>query len=130
MRDTGNLPASGYYDQLIELRSDLDSLRTVKQPVITVQAGENQANGLSMLIAASGSLVDPQMQRTNLPPGSPAYMEGMIPYVTNDLGNFLDDPSLADFLDPRFFDSMSGFPVEQAQYEWGNANYFGDNSYQ
>jgi len=118
MRDAGNLPASGYYDQLLVLKGDFDSLKTkIRQPV-------SESDGLQMLLAASGS----QMSRS---PNTTAFGVG------DAGGAVLDDPFLQEFMQmPQpyvsfgvglgEFDPVSGLPVGQLQFDWENANLFGN----
>lgn len=134
MRETGNLVASGYYDQLVELKRDLDSLREKSKQRHPSQRNLAESNGLDMLLAATTSAGQQQMSRRNgtcinahTPGDGGAFGVG-------DAMGALDDPFLQDFLQQPYgswnqesYDSVPGLPSTQFQFDWENANLFGTN---
>jgi hypothetical protein len=56
MRDGGNIPAHDYYDQLMQLKSDLDhAAEQIRGNFTEPQNNGDQSNGLHLLVAASGT---------------------------------------------------------------------------
>lgn len=56
MRDGGNVPAHNYYEQLVQLKCDLDHAAEQIHGNFTVpQNNSDQSNGVHLLAAASGS---------------------------------------------------------------------------
>lgn len=117
MREAGNLPASGYHDQLLVLKADLDSLK---------DNGGNrnlsESNGLAMLLAASGS-VGEQSNNTAFGVGDAGA------------GAVLDDPFLQEFMQQPYgnwdtdqfdHDDPGTTATGQFQFDWENANLFGN----
>lgn len=125
MKDAGNLPASGSYDQLIELKTELDSLKT-----------RERSNGLQMLLAASTSVSGQPGPPNNHPhvlTPSSTFADVMAFGVGDGVGAVLDNPLLQDFLQQPYsnwpaepFDPVSGLPAGQFQFDWENANLFGN----
>jgi hypothetical protein len=132
MKEAGNIPAHGYYDQLIELRVDLEKFKAKanQQHQLMPAATHKEVNGLEMLLAASGSHNTealPRLSGTNTP-------KEIAMFGVGDAMGALDDPFLQDFLQQPFRDwpaegidplSTSAMPT-QLQFEWENANLFGN----
>lgn len=133
MKEAGNIPAHGYYDQLVELKSDLDSFKgKCKQPEsIPLTTNTKDTSGLDMLLAASGTFnndyVAPLSGGYNTPKEATVFGVG-------DAMGALDDPFLQDFLQQPYTnwpsDDFGGpgavVPSEQLQFDWENANLFGN----
>ncbi|KAH8595755.1 fungal-specific transcription factor domain-containing protein [Bisporella sp. PMI_857] len=131
MRETGNLPASGYYDQLVELKLDLDSLKQNSGEHQSSQPTTKGNNGLEMLLAASSSVHQGEQAHSNGATQTPA--SSGTAFGVGDAMGALDDPFLQDFLqqpygnwNPDSFDPVSGMPSTQFQFDWENANLYGN----
>lgn len=116
------------YDQLVELKVDLDSLKQTTKEVPATLNSAGEPNGLEMLLAASDS-VGHQPSRTHGIGHSPS--DGT--FGVGDAMGALDGPFLIDFLQQPYdtwnsnaFDPSSGLPVTQSQFDWENANLFGN----
>ena len=56
MRDGGNMPAHSYYEQLMQLKCDLDhAAEQIRRNFTMPQNSGDQSNGLHLLVAASGT---------------------------------------------------------------------------
>lgn len=102
MRDDGNVPASDYYDQLVQLEEDLKQACTRrKQKSNEIPASTNvNASGLDLLLQASGTDGSSQLSQ-NLALASHAGNESGPPsqhseYMTSN--DPLNDPFLSGFL--------------------------------
>ena len=116
------------YDQLVELKVDLDSVKQNTKDRQGSLTNTNEPNGLDILLAASDS-VGHQPPRTQGMGNSPS--DGT--FGVGDAMGALDGPFLLDFLQQPYdnwnensFDPTSGLPVTQSQFDWENANLFGN----
>lgn len=63
MRDDGNISAHNYYDQLMQLKDDLDhAVGNMDRNPTATYSGGHQSNGFQMRLAASGSDVGTEVQ--------------------------------------------------------------------
>ncbi len=139
MRDDGNVPANDYYEQLVQLRCDLNHAREQMRGAIEgSQNGATESNGLQLLLAASGSFNDAGPSTPGATRTDTTFGEG-IPFGAPgdfDTGAALDDPFLQDFLaqkqpyTPWAPDSIGPFPTGdpngQWNFDWEDANLFGN----
>ena len=116
------------YDQLVELKADLDSLHHQTNDQQSPLTSTTEPNGLEMLLAASDS-VGHQPAQTHGVVHSPS--DGT--FGVGDAMGALDGPFLLDFLQQPYeswnansFDPSSGMPAAQFQFDWENANLFGN----
>lgn len=100
MRDDGNVPASDYYEQLVQIEEDLKQAcaKRKKRSQLPPPSNHN-ANGLHLLLAASGTDNHPPTQST----AHPSQTGGIpIPPTINmgstSMGDALNDPFLSGFL--------------------------------
>lgn len=127
MREAGNIPAQGLSDQLMELRTDLETLKG-RQQKRSVVPPTTEANGLEMLLAATGSFDTNHMPRMS---GANTPRAGV--FGVGDAMGALDDPYLQDFLQQTYrewntddFDANTGDVISgPLQFDWENANMFG-----
>ena len=113
------------YDQLVELKVDLDSVKQNTKDRQGSLTNTNEPNGLDILLAASDS-VGHQPPRTQGMGNSPS--DGT--FGVCDAMGALDGASLLDFLHDNWnansFDPTSGLPVAQSQFDWEDANLYGN----
>lgn len=139
MRESGNLPASGCYDQLVELKTSLDSLISKSHPqkVRTASDLSSASNsGLRVLLAASDAVNSgPSISNAQALPASDQPPIHHTPHLRNNRGGegftafgvgvsmgALDDPFLQDFLQEPYggwagsgagavLDPLTGLPM-------------------
>ncbi len=117
MRDDGNIPAHNYYDQLIQLKDDLDhAVELMNTDFTTTQSDGDQNNGLQMLLAASSRDIGTEVHTTGR-----LLSEG---HSFGAFGNYYDtsavlnDPYIQDFLNSQqpyaqfLTDTAPSFPVD------------------
>lgn len=111
----------------MELKVDLDSLKDNKSGGNDNLTSTSEPNGLEMLLAASDS-VGHQPPRTGI-----VHSPSDGTFGVGDAMGALDGPFLLDFLQQPYdnwnensFDPTSGLPVTQSQFDWENANLFGN----
>ena len=134
MRDEGNMPAHDYYEQLVQLKNDLDQAKdnmigsTVMNPSVTAEE-----NGLQMLLAASGSVRNAENLEQNTQSDAAMIGGNFSASEIFDTGAALNNPPLLDFMTqqqlPWTADSSSAFSGGdfdvQWNFDWENANLYG-----
>jgi hypothetical protein len=131
MRDEGNMPAHDYYEQLVQLKSDLDRAKdqimgsTILSPGVTAED-----NGFQMLLAASGSVRNAENLERNATSSAAMIGGNFGASETFDTGAALNNPPLVDFMTlPWTADSSTAFPdgdfEVQWNFDWENANLYG-----
>jgi len=137
MRDDGNVPARSYYQQLIGLKTDIDRLREETKVLHeSSSSAPDGANGLQMLLAASGSFNVGHDAHPSSVSSSIMTNERLVPAMGDGLGvaAILDDPFLQDFLaqsgplgswTTEFEMDPPGNTTVQWSFDWEDANLFG-----
>lgn len=134
MRDEGNMPAHDYYEQLVQLKSDLNQAKdkmigsTILSPGVTAKE-----DGLQMLLAASGSGKNAENLEQNTSPGNAMIGGNFTASEIFDTGAALNNPPLLDFMTqqqlPWTTNSSTTFPggdfEAQWNFDWEDANLYG-----
>lgn len=99
MRDDGNMPAHNYYDQLLQLKFDLDhAVEQIDTNSEAIQSDSDQSNGLQMLLAASGSDIGTEARTTAGVLGEGQTFGAFGNYDTSEV---LNDPYIQNFLNQQ-----------------------------
>lgn len=139
MRDAGNMAAHDYYEQLNQLKSDLDHAREQMSGDLSgLQCGGDQSNGLQLPLAANDTFshVGSSAPGTTAAPMSEGtYFEDQASF---DMGSAFDDPFMQGWLNPfaqqqpfeLFMEEANSFPPSgdlNGQWipQWANASLAG-----
>lgn len=100
MRDDGNIPAHNYYDQLMQLKNDLDNaVEDMDRNFAVTKIDSHQSNGLQMLLAASGSDLGTEVRTAPRLLGEGQSFGAFGNYY--DTSAVLNDPYIQDFLNSQ-----------------------------
>jgi hypothetical protein len=97
MRDDGNIPAHNYYDQLMQLKDDLDNaVENMNRGFAAAEGDGHQSNGLQTSLAASSPNIGTGVQTAPRLLSNASSFGDFVNYYPTDA--ILLDPYVQDFL--------------------------------